>query len=740
MCRKLGCLRSKVIMTKKLAKMIEDAKKLYTENKYEEVVSIFSEVLKEAPDYADGWKYLGSSLHSLKQYQASIDAYRESIKLNSKDAYSWRELGNVFIEEKKYDEAKRALEKARYLNGDDPWVWRYYARLHRDQKQYSKEVRALLNVELLEGATPHDLNTIGIAFHNNNEFFKALDYYYKSLIAYDYSETAPLFNMALVYGHPDISQDIDAVDSYQRVLNINPTFEKANAPLKRIIEKLIPIAQRAKEQFASLLIADNDHYKLYINPFEAFDIEDFDAKIVHRARKRLLSEIELNNGRVSWLSNQFIDKSHVYRLEEEILDDQKREYHWAIYNDKRLLNFLSKGTIELFLYDESYLPEDIIKMWEGDEDFRIFLSSVFAGPYDFVLSRAIDKKAFAIIEALFDGRRWVIQEDVSKCFIGAQKWVRRIQSDFNKVTIGDLSCEELYDHIKEHFKDCGIVEIFNLLPSDFHESVSTLIAHIRSLAVDAYNKHNDSVSSKKILHLCKLFKVRSPKLSDMLNKDFVAIEKIVSEENEEKKLCISLLIKSNSRLTINRQEIQYRDRTLKIQDIEGFRLMSYTQYVNGVMTCSYKFSFRGSFTTIDVEFSTKNLLGTLSNLFRSSDEVAPIESRSDGEQRAAYEQILNSIYRFVVPSVGDKLVKTIESGGNCSIGHCRLNKSGITFSSGMIFSKEHTVPWDDLQISVHNGRVVVATSDSRINTSLSVGDTDNAILFPILCKIMTKKE
>jgi len=41
-----------------MAKMIEDAKKLYTENKYEEAVSIFSDVLKESPEYADGWKYL----------------------------------------------------------------------------------------------------------------------------------------------------------------------------------------------------------------------------------------------------------------------------------------------------------------------------------------------------------------------------------------------------------------------------------------------------------------------------------------------------------------------------------------------------------------------------------------------------------------------------------------------------------------------------------------------------------
>ncbi|MFH1259732.1 MAG: tetratricopeptide repeat protein [Elusimicrobiota bacterium] len=748
-------------MNEMLRKKIEEARKLYTEEKYADAVSIFSEILKEAPDYIDGWKYLGSSLHILKRYQPAIDAYEESIKLNFinlgiEDAYSWRELGNVLVSDRKYDEAKRRLEKAQWLDEDDPWLWRYYARLYRDQKQYSKEIMALLKVELLEVATPYDLCLIGIAFHNNNDFFKALNYYYKSLIAYDYSDSAPLLNMALVYSHPDVSQDIDAADSYQRVLIINPALEEAKAPLKGIIEKLTPLAQRAKEEFASLLIGDNDHYRFYINPFEAFDIQDFDVKLVHRARKKLLSEIELNGGRVSWLSNQLIDKSHVYRLEEEIVDNSKREYHWIIYNDKKLLNFLSKGAIELFLYDEAYLP-DIILTRESDEGFRVFLSSVFTGPYDFVLSRALEKKAVAVIKALFDGRRWVVQSDRDKCFVGAQKLVCKVVADFNNVSIGDLSCEELYKLMEEYFRNDCISEIFNLLPVDFHKSVSALITRIRELAIDAYNKHNDSESSRKILQLCKLFRVRNPELAAMLDKDFEAIEKIIvsaeneekklsAEQNEEKKLSISLPIKSNSRLTINRQVIQYQDRLLKIPDIEGIQLMAFEKfsgslYTNGIERCGYKFVFRGRNSIIDIEFSSKNLIGTISNLFRSTNETTPVKHRSNEEQRAAYELILDSINRFVVPVLEDKLLKMIEAGGSCSIGHCGLNKSGIMFTLGMILSKAPMlVPWEDVIISHDNGKIIIASeTKSSIRTSLSVGDTENAILFPNICQMMKKR-
>ena len=73
---------------------------------------------------------------------------------------------------------------------------------------------------------------------NNKDFFKALDYYHKSFIKYDYSATHPPYNMGLVYKLSEVSQDIDAADSFKRALNIDP---KAGLPVFKPDDNLINI-------------------------------------------------------------------------------------------------------------------------------------------------------------------------------------------------------------------------------------------------------------------------------------------------------------------------------------------------------------------------------------------------------------------------------------------------------------------------------------------------------------------
>jgi len=64
----------------------------------------------------------------------------------------------------------------------------------------------------------------------------------------------------------------------------------------------------------------------------------------------LLQEIELNDDKVSWLGNCALDKSHALALEDELYNEDKRRYHWAVFQNKRLLRFLTHGDIEHFLF------------------------------------------------------------------------------------------------------------------------------------------------------------------------------------------------------------------------------------------------------------------------------------------------------------------------------------------------------------------------------------------------------
>jgi len=55
-----------------------------------------------------------------------------------------------------------------------------------------------------------------------------------------------------------------------------------------------------------------------LNPFEVLQVdaeeEELDIKALQRSKKKLLQELDLNEGKVSWLDEQPLDKSRVLAL------------------------------------------------------------------------------------------------------------------------------------------------------------------------------------------------------------------------------------------------------------------------------------------------------------------------------------------------------------------------------------------------------------------------------------------
>jgi hypothetical protein len=69
-------------------------------------------------------------------------------------------------------------------------------------------------------------------------------------------------------------------------------------------------------------------------------LDEFDAKTLQRLKKSLLQEVELEDGAVSWLSGVSIDKSRAIGVCEELNDEDKRAFHWYVFQNKPLLAFL----------------------------------------------------------------------------------------------------------------------------------------------------------------------------------------------------------------------------------------------------------------------------------------------------------------------------------------------------------------------------------------------------------------
>jgi len=147
------------------------------------------------------------------------------------------------------------------------------------------------------------------------------------------------------------------------------------------------------------------------------DLDDLDARALKRFKDKLLKEIELEDGVVAWIPGTRFDKSKAISACEELSDDVKREYHWHVFRNPQLLDFLSRGGFEHFLVKEASSPTEIIELLDNDSaTFRQWLSEPFAKQFDLVLSKAIDLKNPALIACLLAGRRWVAPSFTDACF------------------------------------------------------------------------------------------------------------------------------------------------------------------------------------------------------------------------------------------------------------------------------------------------------------------------------------
>ena len=442
------------------------------------------------------------------QHEQAVEFAKQGIRQHPHSDWLWRELGNELTKLDRLDEAEKALTTARSLNPNADWLWRYLAGLYRKRKNLEKEIEALETLNRLGVATGYDLNQLGIAYHNHRNFAKAVKYYRLSAAAK--SDTAPWFNMGLVFNDPEVSQDVDATDAYRRALALNPDHERAKEQLEATKRKLVPLANQARTAATGLVQAD-EFFEFYISPFEVLQIEtgepieELDVKVIQRAKKRLLHELDLNNGKVSWLDDYSLDKSHAHTLDDELLDTNKARYHWAIFQNKRLLRFLTRGEIDHFLYSDECFPQATLDLLDKEPEFRTFLSKRFARQYNVVLTRAIKKPLLPVVEALFDGRRWVEPEDDDICFEGAFKHIGELVEVIRSKAKDGRVCKVSLHKMDDFLQKYSFPELFNLLPAHFARYQKDVVAEIRSLAIDCFNEHDDPDLSKGVLGLCKRF-------------------------------------------------------------------------------------------------------------------------------------------------------------------------------------------------------------------------------------------
>jgi len=692
---------------------------LFKAGRYAEALPVLKSAAEAAPKDEVLWQRAVLAASRLGEHGQAVDLADRALREHPRSDWLWRQLGSELTCVDLLDKASDALQTSRRLNPNAPFLWRYLAALHRKQKDLEAEIGALKVLVEMEEADSTDLNLLGIAHHNHRNLAKALEFY--RLSARGDAHPSFLFNMGLVFNDPEVSQDVDAADAYRRALAINPSYKLAKDRLDATKGKLLPLAIAARIAAREFATA-SDPFSYYINPFEMLQLDaigspdTIDVKTVQRAKKRLLQEIELNDGAVSWLEGCHLDRSAALSIEDALDDAARRRFHWVVFQNKRLLRFLTRGDIDHFLYSDDYFPHDTLELLETEPAFLEFLSKPFARQYNVVLTRAIERRLLPLVEVLFDGRRWVTAEDEDICFEGASKRISALVDAMREKAAQGATRKIALHEMEDFLRERSFVGIFNRLPTAFASSQRELVSELRTLAIDCFNHHQDADLSKSILGLCRQFVFRSVELNSRLEEDFKTIERLLTEE---RKYEARLSFGAGRELSITKEGIRDRETFFPAMSVAALRWGA--TITRGSGTESYEYLL----------FARDDSGNTISVSWRSQGARA-------AEQSELFHGMIRAAINYLAEAVTAKIHARLVCGQRVSIGSCTVTREGVAFETqGFLFKRARFLPWPDVTTETRNGSIIVrCRSQPHLACALGMRESDNAVLFPVIVATM----
>ncbi len=702
--------------------LISKSKDQRQRHRYEEALISATLATESDPDNAEAWWQVALNRLSLGDMRNAIPALERTVELAPYFSLGWVRYGSTLFKMGDEYSAQEAFETSLEEDPDQEEALEaladIYYRQNKDSRETDeRELSILTRLQDVAGLSAAQLNRIGILHYQKKNFFEAIKYWEYGVPLSD--DPYCLFNLGLVYNHQEVSQDADAVDLWRLTTKRYPDFTRSHESISSVLPRLLALAKNATKQKLTLLPKDQ-WYGFYLSPFELLNspnnitLYGFDAKTIQRFKKALLQEIELEEGFISWMAGVHIDKSKAIGVCEELNDEKKREYHWHVFHNKPLLDFLSRGNHAHFLVDETTSPLETIELLEDqDNGFREWLSVPFAKQFDLVLSKAIDQKNLAVLECLLDGRRWVSPSYADKCFENARRQVDRLLEPLRNTLESANDVIPTVESVTRVLEQEDLIDILNLLPTYFRDFQNEAPSIIRGLAISCYNTYSNADLSKDILQIARRFIFKSAELNHRLDDDFKQIEELI---REERKYEVRLTSKGD-KWEITKEGVYQGNRHFPAHTVVSVRW--------GTIVISENYG-----KSYDFLLAVKDGKGT---------EIAfTWKATADIEKNQEYfNNLLNATFNYLCPSIVEKIDNRLKAGHTVQIGLCSITEQGVRFETkGLIFSNTHFVPWRRIRLDVENGDLIVSDAASRkARVAMSLRLVDNAPVIRFLAHL-----
>jgi hypothetical protein len=276
---------------------------------------------------------------------------------------------------------------------------------------------------------------------------------------------------------------------------------------------------------------------MYINPFDLLNltsenISDADSAWIKRAKKKLYAEIELSETDSLLYNNVLITKSDCNKAIDDLDDTEKREFHFFIFQNRPLHDFLTKGWLGFFT---SFKVESIYKL----PAFLYFISPFFSEKYDIILAENYKKSNLENVKVIISVRPIVNENYIELCFKSLYIFLRDIDNQFVVINkdIQDNKSEFAATNFNTllHVLTAKLnIPILNSLPAYFQGIRNQIASTLRSLSIDIHNEPYEFYEpAYKINEFARSISIDGPVAQNLL-KDHVTLKKHYEQYVNEK--------------------------------------------------------------------------------------------------------------------------------------------------------------------------------------------------------------
>jgi superkiller protein 3 len=208
--------------------------------RYRDALAKARQLVREKPDNALGWTYVGMADVRLGEMDAALEAFERAIALNPRDSRPFFDAALLYASRNNLDQALDRYQRGLAIDGRNETAQFNYGRLLLLKgwlEKAEKTFRRVLEINPRDAGARVELSRLALA---RNDFSGALDF---ARQAAELSPASLEANLALAEAHISARQDVQAMEHLTRLI---PQFNKSAA-----LHYTLGIAQYRSKRFHS---------------------------------------------------------------------------------------------------------------------------------------------------------------------------------------------------------------------------------------------------------------------------------------------------------------------------------------------------------------------------------------------------------------------------------------------------------------------------------------------------------